>query len=54
MSVVGYVLMLGAGIAVAMGLAGAMVLAISVGLLMVAGIRNAWDITVWIVTRRQS
>ena len=53
--VVGYVLMLGAGIAVAMGFeAGAMVLAISVGLLMVAGIRNAWDITVWIVTRRQS
>src|SRR5277367_4840968 len=50
--VVGYVLMLGAGIAVAMGFeAGAMLLAISVGLLLVAGIRNAWDITVWIVTR---
>jgi hypothetical protein len=53
--VAGYVLMMGAGIAVAMGFEpGAMVLAISIGLLLVAGIRNAWDITVWIVTRRQS
>jgi hypothetical protein len=33
---------------------GAMVLAISIALLLVAGIRNAWDITVWIVTRRRS
>ena len=53
--VVGYVLMPGSGIAVAMAFEpGAMVLAISIGLLLVVGIRNAWDITVWIVTRRQS
>jgi hypothetical protein len=53
--VVGYVLMTGSGVAVAMGFEpGAMVLAISTGLLLIAGIRNAWDITVWIVTRRRS
>jgi hypothetical protein len=53
--VVGYLLMTGSGIAVAMGFEpGAMVLAISIALLLVAGIRNAWDITVWIVTRRRS
>jgi hypothetical protein len=53
--VAGYVLMMGSGIAVAMGFEpGAMVLAISIGLLLVAGVRNAWDITVWIVTRRRS
>jgi hypothetical protein len=53
--VVGYLLMTGSGIAVSMGFEpGAMVLAISIALLLVAGIRNAWDITVWIVTRRRS
>ena len=53
--VVGYLLMTGAGIFVAMGFeSGAMVLALAIGLLLVADIRNAWDITVWIVTRRQS
>ncbi len=52
--VICYALMIGAGIAEAMGFEpGATVLAISIALLLVAGIRNAWDITVWIVTRRQ-
>lgn len=53
--VVGYALMMVAGIALAMGFKpGAIVLAISIGLLLVGGLRNAWDITVWIVTRHQS
>jgi hypothetical protein len=42
----GIVLICGAG-------AGCAVLAASTGLLLVAGIHNAWDITVWIITRRQ-
>jgi hypothetical protein len=51
--VTGYMLMMAAGIAVVLGFEpAAMALAISIGLLLVAGIRNAWDITVWIVTRR--
>jgi hypothetical protein len=33
--------------------AGCAVLAASMGLLLVAGIHNAWDITVWTITRRQ-
>jgi hypothetical protein len=33
--------------------AGCGVLAASMGLLLVAGIHNAWDITVWVITRRQ-
>jgi hypothetical protein len=27
-------------------------LAVSLGVLLVVGIRNAWDITVWTITRR--
>jgi hypothetical protein len=51
--VIGYVLMIASGVAlVTRYQAGDMVLALSVGLLLIAGIRNAWDITIWIVTRR--
>jgi hypothetical protein len=51
--VVGYVLMIASGVALVMGCEpGDLVLALSVGLLLIAGIRNAWDITIWIVTRR--
>jgi hypothetical protein len=50
--VVGYVSMIAAGVAMTQGIDwGAITLAVSSGLLLVAGIRNAWDITVWIVTR---
>jgi len=43
-----------AGVVLACGAAaGCGVLAVSAGLLLLAGIHNAWDITVWIITRRQ-
>jgi hypothetical protein len=32
---------------------GCMALALSLGLLLVVGIHNAWDITLWSITRRQ-
>jgi hypothetical protein len=51
---VAYVAELSAGFVLACGAAaGCAVLACSMGLLLVAGIHNAWDITVWIITRRQ-
>ena len=50
--VIGYVSMIVAGVAMTRDIAwGELALAVSSGLLLVAGIRNAWDITVWIVTR---
>ena len=50
--VVAYLATMAAGIAMTQGIDwSAMALAASSGLLLVAGIRNAWDITVWIVTR---
>ena len=33
--------------------AGGAVLAVAIGLLLLAGIHNAWDITVWMISRRQ-
>lgn len=49
-----YVAECAAGFVLACGAAaGCAVLAASMGLLLVAGIHNAWDITVWIITRRQ-
>lgn len=49
-----YVVELAAGVILACGAsAGTAVLAGSVGLLILAGIHNAWDITVWMISRRQ-
>jgi hypothetical protein len=51
---VGYLLETAAGIALAlqsdMGVAA---LALSMGMLLMVGIHNAWDITVWSITRRR-
>jgi len=52
--VVGYVIEAAAGILLALRLEfGPDVLAAAVGVLMVIGIHNAWDITIWIITRRR-
>lgn len=52
--VVGYLLEAAAGLALAARLdIGCTLLAVAVGLLMLVGIHNAWDITVWIITRRR-
>ena len=49
-----YLAEIGAGATLARGVsAGSAVLAGSIGLLLLAGIHNAWDITVWMITRRQ-
>jgi hypothetical protein len=49
-----YVAEAGAGMMLADDVAaGCAVLAASIGLLLVVGIHNAWDITIWTVTRRQ-
>ena len=51
--VVGYLIETGAGAALASRRdLGCEVLALSVGVLLVVGIHNAWDITVWSITRR--
>ncbi len=50
-----YVAELVTGIALTCGIAaGCAVLAACMGLLLVAGIHNAWDITVWTISRRQA
>jgi hypothetical protein len=50
--VVGYLLEAATGVALMLRLdLGCTALAFAVGLLMVAGIHNAWDITIWIITR---
>jgi hypothetical protein len=50
--VVGYLLEAATGVALALRLdRGCTALAFAVGVLMVAGIHNAWDITIWIITR---
>lgn len=52
---VGYLLMAGAGLAFACGQnAGCFLLAASIAVLLLAAIRNAWDMTVWMVIRRQN
>jgi hypothetical protein len=52
--VAGYLLEVGTGVALALRLdLGCTALALVMGMLMVAGIHNAWDITVWIITRRR-
>jgi hypothetical protein len=50
--IVGYVLEMAAGVALAWRYdPGCAALALSAGMLLVIGIRNAWDITVWSITR---
>jgi hypothetical protein len=50
---VGYTIMAAAGITLASQMAlGCGVLAVAMGVLMLVGIRNAWDMTVWTVVRR--
>jgi hypothetical protein len=52
--VVGYALMAISGILLAAEIEpGSAVLALAIVLLLITGIRNAWDITVWLVTRRR-
>ena len=54
MPIIGYLLEAAAGIALILRSHHASVaLALSVGLLLVVGIHNAWDITVWSITRRR-
>jgi hypothetical protein len=49
-----YLIELAAGIVLACGAAaGCAVLAACMGLLLIVGIHNAWDITVWTISRRQ-
>ena len=51
---VGYVLVIAAGIALAWQYGiGCDVLALGAGLLLLVGIRNAWDMTTFIIMRRQ-
>jgi hypothetical protein len=50
--VVGYLMEAATGVALALRLdPGCTAVAVAVGVLMVAGIHNAWDITIWIITR---
>jgi hypothetical protein len=50
--VVGYLLECATGVALALRMnPGCIAMALAVGVLMVAGIHNAWDITIWIITR---
>src|SRR5271166_4692341 len=52
---VGYLCETGSGIALAMRLdLGCMALASAVGILLLAAIHNAWDITIWSVTRNRA
>ena len=52
--IVGYLFLVGSGVALASGqAAGRVALALSIGMLLAVGIHNAWDITVWSMTRRQ-
>jgi hypothetical protein len=52
--IVCYVCETGAGVALVLGSSlGCAGLAVSVGMLLVVGIHNAWDITVWTITRRR-
>ena len=52
--ILGYVCLAVSGLVLAMGLVlGCLTLAVSAGLLLAVGVHNAWDITVWIITRRR-
>jgi hypothetical protein len=52
--VIGYLFETASGVTLALRLdLGCMALALSLGLLLVIGIHNAWDITLWSITRRR-
>jgi hypothetical protein len=52
--VLGYLCLAASGVILVSGLVlGCAALAASVGLLLAVGVHNAWDITVWIITRRR-
>jgi hypothetical protein len=52
--IVGYLLEAASGVALALRFEmGCAALAVSMGILLVVGIHNAWDITVWAMTRRK-
>ena len=52
--IVGYLAMSGAGVALALAVdRSELAVAASITVLLVAGIRNAWDITIWLVTRQK-
>ena len=52
--VAGYLFVSGSGVTLVLELdLGCLALALSTGMLLVVGIHNAWDITVWIITRRR-
>ncbi len=53
--IVGYLVLIGAGVAEALGIEySELVLTGAIVLLLIAGIRNAWDITIWAVTRQRN
>ncbi len=52
--VLGYLLVAGSGIALGLQMdLGCVALAVSTGMLLLIGLHNAWDITLWIITRHQ-
>jgi hypothetical protein len=52
--ILGYLLVMAAGVTLALRLdAGCAALAASVSVLLAVGLHNAWDITLWIITRRR-
>jgi hypothetical protein len=54
MPLVGYLLVAAAGVTLVLQWQrGCAALAVAIGLLLVAGLHNAWDITVWSMTRRR-
>jgi hypothetical protein len=49
----GYLCLAASGVTLACGLeAGCAALALSMAVLLAAGVHNAWDITIWIIGRR--
>jgi hypothetical protein len=54
MPILGYLAMMASGVTLALRLdIGCAALALSMGLLLVVGLHNAWDITLWSMTRRR-
>jgi len=54
MPIVGYLFEAGSGVTLALRLdQGCPALALAMGLLLLVGVHNAWDITVWSITRRR-
>ncbi|HEX4407482.1 MAG TPA: hypothetical protein VH206_01800 [Xanthobacteraceae bacterium] len=53
--ILAYIVLTASGLAFAAGSeAAAAILATGICMLLIAGIRNAWDMTTWVVLRRQS